>query len=43
MSGYAGDYEPEELLALGAAHFFAKPFNLAEVTKAIRQLVGGSR
>jgi CheY-like chemotaxis protein len=40
MSGHAGGFTEEELRALGAAHLFAKPFRLDELTEALRQLVG---
>src|SRR4051794_5145263 len=30
MSGFAGPYEAEQLMALGAAHIFPKPFRLEE-------------
>ncbi len=40
MSGYAGSYTAEQLLALGAAHVFPKPFpSLAEVIYLLWRLV----
>jgi CheY-like chemotaxis protein len=40
MSGYIEGCSREELLAFGADAFFLKPFNMAEVTQALRQLLG---
>jgi len=39
MSGDTGSYDAETLRALGASGVFAKPFNLVELTQAIRQIV----
>jgi DNA-binding response OmpR family regulator len=39
VSGETGDYTQEALLALGAAHYFKKPFSLSGVTQVLRQLV----
>jgi CheY-like chemotaxis protein len=38
MSGQSGDYSPQELLALGAACVFQKPFRVAEVQETVEQL-----
>jgi CheY-like chemotaxis protein len=38
MSGNLGDYEMEEIHALGALQFFSKPFRLDELLDAIRAL-----
>jgi CheY-like chemotaxis protein len=40
MSGHTGKYTEEELLALGAARVFRKPFDLHAVAQALRQLLG---
>jgi YesN/AraC family two-component response regulator len=40
MSGYTEGYGREQLLALGASHFFAKPFRVAEITEVLRELLG---
>ena len=40
MTGQAGSYTQEQLLALGAAHVFQKPFQLARVAQALANLVG---
>jgi CheY-like chemotaxis protein len=40
MTGQAGNYSQDELLKLGAAHVFAKPFQLAEVAKILGALIG---
>ena len=40
MSGYTEASIREELLALGAEAFFHKPFNMAEVTRALREVLG---
>jgi CheY-like chemotaxis protein len=37
MSGYAGDYSDEDLLARGALHCFSKPFHLDEIAQALWQ------
>lgn len=42
MSGYAEDYSRDQLLALGASHFFIKPFSMMEITVALRQLLGST-
>jgi len=39
MSGHSGDYSHEQLLELGAARVFAKPFRLAELLQVARQLI----
>jgi len=39
VSGESGEYTQEALLALGAAHYFKKPFSLSGVTQVLRQLV----
>jgi CheY-like chemotaxis protein len=39
MSGQSGDYSPEQLLALGAACVFEKPFRVADVQKTVEQLI----
>ncbi len=38
MSGHSGNYSHEELLELGAARVFEKPFHLADVLQAIEEL-----
>jgi CheY-like chemotaxis protein len=38
MSGQSGDYSPQQLLALGAACVFEKPFRIAEVQEIVEQL-----
>ena len=38
MSGDTGDYTERELLALGAAAFFRKPFQFAELIPHVRSL-----
>jgi len=40
MTGQAGHYSEEELLKLGAARVFLKPFQLAEMTQFFSQLLG---
>jgi two-component system OmpR family response regulator len=40
MSGNSGRYTQAELLALGAAHVFFKPFELETVALALRHLLG---
>jgi len=37
MSGHAGEYTPEGLLALGAVRLFEKPFRADELAQALRQ------
>jgi CheY-like chemotaxis protein len=40
MSGYTGDHSAEQLLALGAAHVFDKPFpSLGELERKLRDVV----
>jgi DNA-binding response OmpR family regulator len=39
MSGYAGAYTTDDLLALGAIHCFDKPFRLEEVAQRLREVV----
>jgi CheY-like chemotaxis protein len=43
MSGGAGDYSGDELLAGGASHIFGKPFSLAEVVRVLLQMVSDLR
>jgi len=43
MSGDTGRYPVEGLLAMGAAHFFAKPFVLAEVVRVLREVAARVR
>jgi CheY-like chemotaxis protein len=38
MSGQSGQYSSEELVELGAAHVFKKPFRIGEVLLAVEQL-----
>src|SRR4051794_40153055 len=40
VSGNTGQYDAEMLLAMGAAGVLQKPFELAEVTRAVRDLLG---
>ncbi len=40
MSGNLGDYSEDELLDLGAALVFSKPFRIAEVIQSLHRLVG---
>jgi CheY-like chemotaxis protein len=40
MSGHTGRYTEEDLLALGAARVFRKPFHLDDLAYTLRQLVG---
>jgi DNA-binding NtrC family response regulator len=42
MSGFAGTYEAEQLMALGAAHIFPKPFRLDELVSRLRQLANAN-
>jgi two-component system, OmpR family, response regulator len=42
MSGHAGEYSDDDLLALGASHVFSKPFgSLNELTQTLRHFVAG--
>src|SRR5207245_10560710 len=41
MSGNSGDYTAEQLLRLGAARIFEKPFPLTHVLETIEQLTEG--
>lgn len=41
MTGHAGRYREEDLVAAGAAHVFAKPFHLIELTPVLKRLVSG--
>jgi two-component system OmpR family response regulator len=41
MSGSLGGQDVEALLAAGASHVFAKPFDLAEVARVLRQVAAG--
>jgi CheY-like chemotaxis protein len=44
MTGYTGDYTAEQLLALGAAHVFDKPFHcLSELAGKLRQVLRDAR
>ena len=43
MSGDTGRYSAAGLLAMGAAHFFAKPFVLAEVVRVLREVAARVR
>jgi CheY-like chemotaxis protein len=44
MSGHTGRYTAEELLAMGAAHVFLKPFGpLAEFARVLREVATGER
>jgi CheY-like chemotaxis protein len=36
MSGNAGEYDPQELLLRGAAHFIAKPFHMDQLARVLR-------
>jgi CheY-like chemotaxis protein len=38
MTGHAGDYSEEQLLALGASCVLQKPFNLDELVRNLEQL-----
>jgi CheY-like chemotaxis protein len=39
MTGHSGEYSRADLLALGAAHVFSKPFfNLPEIAELLRQV-----
>jgi CheY-like chemotaxis protein len=40
MTGQAGTYSEDQLLALGAAHVFYKPFQLAKIAQALGNLIG---
>jgi DNA-binding NtrC family response regulator len=40
MSGYTADYPLPELLRLGAAHFFDKPFRMEEIVRVLDCLAG---
>jgi CheY-like chemotaxis protein len=40
MTGQAGSYSQDELLKLGAAHVFHKPFQLSQVAQILRTLMG---
>jgi hypothetical protein len=40
MSGYTGEHSVEQLLAMGAAHIFEKPFpGLADLARKLREVV----
>jgi CheY-like chemotaxis protein len=43
MTGGAGGYSREDLLAGGASHVLGKPFSLAEVVRVLHQIVSDSR
>jgi DNA-binding response OmpR family regulator len=38
MSGFTGNYSPEELVSLGAAFFFEKPFQIRPLAEQLWQL-----
>jgi CheY-like chemotaxis protein len=38
MSGFAGNYSDEDLLARGARHCFSKPFHLDEIARSLGQV-----
>ena len=38
MSGFTGNYSHEELLSLGAASFFEKPFQIQSLAEQLWQL-----
>jgi DNA-binding response OmpR family regulator len=40
ISGHSGAYTQEELLSMGAEHYFRKPFSLQEVAARLYELVG---
>ena len=40
MTGHAGAYQPDELLACGARHLFEKPFHLGDVVRVLSDLTG---
>lgn len=42
MTGDPGEYQTQDLLALGASHLLTKPLCLAKVSQIIRQLVNPS-
>jgi CheY-like chemotaxis protein len=39
MTGQAGSYSHDQLLQLGAAHLFQKPFQLTEMARILKQLL----
>jgi CheY-like chemotaxis protein len=41
MTGQAGSYSEEQLLALGATHVFQKPFQLGEMAQRLEQMIRG--
>jgi DNA-binding NtrC family response regulator len=41
MSGFTGQYTPEDLLKRGGRQLFAKPFRIEEITQALWQLACG--
>ncbi len=43
MTGYALNYEAQELLNLGVCGFVAKPFSIDELSSAIARLIRGTR
>jgi CheY-like chemotaxis protein len=43
MSGYTGVHTPESLLAMGGLALIDKPFNLDDLSRSLRQLVGQVR
>jgi hypothetical protein len=43
MTGHAAHYGADNLLALGAAQVFEKPFRLEEVIEALGELCGRPR
>jgi DNA-binding NtrC family response regulator len=40
MTGHAGPYTPQDLLALGALHLFDKPFRMDELGQKLRLAAG---
>jgi DNA-binding NtrC family response regulator len=43
MSGELGGYSPEELAAMGASAFIAKPFSILKVAQILDKLAGQAR
>jgi DNA-binding response OmpR family regulator len=41
VSGDTGENEQRELLKMGVAHIFQKPFKIAELVETVRALLGG--
>lgn len=42
MTGQAGSYSDDDLLKLGAAHVFLKPFQLAEMARILGSVMGSA-